>query len=170
MDIPVIETKRLRLRGFKDSDLDDFSEMNFDPEFAKYFGTGKPLSRWDSWNVLTMLAGHWMIRGFGFWIVEEKITGDFVGRVGVWHPDGWAGTEIGWGISKKHWGKGYATEAAEAAKNWAFGNLDIEELISVIHPENEPSKKVAVRIGEAYKETINVNGKLSDIYSIYRPS
>lgn len=170
MDIPVIETKRLRLRGFKDSDLDDFSEMNFDPEFAKYFGTGKPLSRWDSWNVLTMLAGHWMIRGFGFWIVEEKITGDFVGRVGVWHPDGWPGTEIGWGISKKHWGKGYATEAAEAAKNWAFGNLDIEELISVIHPENEPSKKVAVRIGEAYKETINVNGKLSDIYSIYRPS
>ncbi|MBU2865134.1 GNAT family N-acetyltransferase [Reinekea forsetii] len=170
MNIPVIETERLRLRGYKASDLDAFAQMNSDPEFVLYFGTGQPLSRWDSWNVLTMLAGHWMLRGFGFWIVEEKNTGAFVGRVGIWKPDGWPGTEIGWGISKSHWGKGYATEAAEASMTWAFDNLEIDELISVIHPENEPSKKVAIRIGEKYKETIEVNGKLSEIYAVSRPS
>lgn len=170
MDVPVIETERLLLRGYKASDLDAFAEMNSDPEFVLYFGTGQPLSRWDSWNVLTMLAGHWMLRGFGFWIVEEKNSGIFVGRVGIWRPDGWPGTEIAWGISKAHWGKGYATEAAEAAKAWAFDNLDIDELISVIHPENEASKKVAIRIGEKYRETTEVNGKVSEIFTVSRPS
>ena len=170
MDIPVLETERLRLREILAEDLDDFSEMNSDPDFTKFFGTGKPLTRWESWNVMAMLAGHWVIRGFGFWIVEEKDSNAFVGRVGIWHPDGWPGTEIGWGISPKFWGKGYATEAAEAAKKWAFDNLDVTQLISVIHPDNEASKRVAIRIGETYQETMDVNGKISDIYSIQKPS
>lgn len=167
MNIPIVETERLRLRGISAEDLDDFSEMNANPDFARYFGTGKPLSRWESWNVLTMLAGHWMVRGFGFWFVEEKVTKKFVGRVGIWYPDGRPGTEIGWGISPDYWGKGYATEAARASKDWAFTNLGVDELISVIHPENEASKRVAIRIGEAYRETMDVNGKESHIYSIF---
>ncbi len=166
MNIPIIETDRLRLRGISAEDLDDFSKMNASPDFARYFGTGKPLSRWESWNVLTMLAGHWMVRGFGFWFVEEKATKRFVGRVGIWYPDGWPGTEIGWGISPDYWGKGYATEAARASRDWAFSNLEINELISVIHPENEASKRVAIRIGEAYRETMDVNGKECHIYAM----
>lgn len=168
MDIPVIETERLRLRGMSAEDLDDFAEMNASPDFAKYFGTGEPLSRWESWNVLAMLAGHWMVRQFGFWFVEEKETRRFVGRVGIWYPDGWPGIEIGWGISPKFWGKGYATEAARASRDWAFQALDLDELISVIHPENEASKRVAMRIGESFRETLTVNGKRSDIYSMSR--
>jgi len=169
MEIPIIETERLRLRGWQATDLEDFSKMNSDPEFVKYFDTGQPLSRRDSWNVLTMLAGHWMIRGFGFWAVEELNSKKFVGRVGIWRPEGWPGTEIGWGISRHYWGKGYATEAAEAAKKWAFEKLDINELISVIHPDNEPSKKVALRINETYKKTVEVSGKTSDIYAVSKP-
>jgi RimJ/RimL family protein N-acetyltransferase len=168
MLIPEIETDRLRLRGMKNSDLDAFAEMNADPEFARYFGTGEPLSRFDSWKVLSMLAGHWALNGFGFWIVEEKQSNQLIGRVGIWNPDGWPGTEIGWGIAREHWGKGYATEAALAAKNWAFDHLDIDELISVIHPDNEASKRVAKRIGEVYTKTIDVLGKTSDIYTIRR--
>jgi RimJ/RimL family protein N-acetyltransferase len=169
MKVPILETDRLILRGIRSSDIDAFAEMNSNPKFVKYFGTGEPLSRWDSWSVLTMLAGHWMVRGFGFWFVEERETKKFVGRVGIWHPDGWPGTEIGWGIAAEYWGKGYATEAAVSARDWAFKSLEIDELISVIHPDNEASKKVAVRIGEKFKKTIDVNGKKSDIYAISRP-
>jgi RimJ/RimL family protein N-acetyltransferase len=110
-----------------------------------------------------------MVRGFGFWFVEERETKKFVGRVGIWHPDGWPGTEIGWGIAAEYWGKGYATEAAVSARDWAFKSLEIDELISVIHPDNEASKKVAFRIGEKFKKTMDVNGKKSDIYAISRP-
>jgi len=168
MNVPTVETERLYLREIRPSDLDAFARLNAHPDFVRYFGTGNPLSRWESWNVAAMLAGHWALYGFGFWMVEEKGTQAFVGRVGVWHPEGWPGTEIGWGIAPEYWGRGYATEAAAASMQWAFEHLDIDELISVIHPDNEASKKVALRLGETYRETSLVNGKRSDIYSISR--
>jgi RimJ/RimL family protein N-acetyltransferase len=88
------------------------------------------------------------MRGFGFWAVERKSDGAFVGRVGLWNPEGWPGLEVGWTLGRKYWGNGYATEAARAAMDHAFRTLDIPKLISVVNIENAPSQRVAKRLGE----------------------
>jgi RimJ/RimL family protein N-acetyltransferase len=168
MVIPVIETERLRLRGFEASDLDALAALNADERFVKYFGTGKPLTRYESWNVLAMIVGHWHLNHFGLWLVEDRITKEFIGRVGCWQPENWPGIEVAWGISPDYWGLGYATEAARASLQWGFSNLETDMFISVIHPENIASKRVAERIGERYAKTEPVNGKPSDIYAISR--
>ncbi|MFQ3231374.1 GNAT family N-acetyltransferase [Reinekea sp.] len=166
--IPVLETQRLRLREFKATDKEAFAALNASPEFSRYFGNGEPIGRLDSWKVMAMIAGHWQLYGFGFWLVEEIETKKLVGRIGIWHPDGWPGTEIGWGISPEFWGKGYAKEAALAAMKWGFENLAVDELISVIHPENKASKNLALAVGESYSHNEDVFGKPSEIYKITR--
>lgn len=168
MDIPILETERLRLRGFRETDIDDFSTLNANPEFVAHIGQGEPISATDSWNVMCWLIGHWHIRGYGFWVIEDKSTGEFLGRAGLWRPHEWPGVEIGWGLTPKVWGRGYATEAAHAILEWGFNHILCDEIISVIHPDNEASKKVARRIGETFKETAVVNGKASEIFAITR--
>lgn len=166
MQIPQIETTRLRLRGWQQTDLDAFAELNANPDFVRFLGQGVPISRFDSWKVLTMLTGHWVLKGFGIWVVEDKVSDEFLGRVGIWEPDGWPGIEVGWGIAPKHWGKGYAREAALASIDWGFKNLETDTLISVIHPDNHASKSVAAKVGESFSHHQEVMGKPSDIYRI----
>src|SRR5580692_11139014 len=102
----------------------------------KYIGDGGPLSRDDAWRQMAMLIGHWELRGFGMWAVEEKATGEFVGRVGLHYPEGWPGAEIGWALARRMWGRGYAHEAARAALGVAFDSLAWTRAISLIAPEN----------------------------------
>lgn len=166
MEKPVIETSRLRLRGWEEADLDAFSELNADPKFVRFLGQGVPVNRFESWKIMAMVAGHWALKGFGFWLVEDKETDEFLGRVGIWEPAEWPGVEIGWGIASKHWGRGYAPEAAMASMEWGFNHLKVDSLISVIHPDNLASKAVAEKIGESYSHSQDVMGKVSDIYRI----
>lgn len=166
MPIPQIETQRLRLRGWQETDLDAFAELNANPDFVRYLGQNEPISRFDSWKTLAMLTGHWALKGFGIWVVEDKNSGEFLGRVGIWQPDGWPGIEVGWGIAPKHWGKGYAKEAAQASIDWGFKNLNTPTLISVIHPDNHASKSVAKKVGETFSHHQEVMGKPSEIYQI----
>ncbi|MBF9018265.1 MULTISPECIES: GNAT family N-acetyltransferase [unclassified Oceanispirochaeta] len=168
MDIPIVETERLRLRGFVLSDFEELVKLNMNQDFVNFFGTGEVISRYESWNVLSMMVGHWQLREFGLWLVEDKISNTFIGRVGCWQPEGWPGVEVAWGISPSYWGKGYAPEAARASIEWAFSNISTNKLISVIHPENKASKRVAIKIGEKHTSTEIVNGKKSDIYTITR--
>jgi len=79
--------------------------------------------------------------------VIEKSTGRWVGRLGPWRPDGWPGTEVAWGLAKEAWAKGYATEGATAATDWAFDNLGWTEVIHTIDPDNAPSIALARRLG-----------------------
>ena len=88
------------------------------------------------------------MRGYGHWAVEEKTSGQFIGRIGFLNPDGWPGFEIGWTLGREHWGKGYATEGARRALQYAFEDLDQSHVISLIHPENQGSIRVAERLGE----------------------
>lgn len=168
IDIPIIETRRLRLREFRQSDLPAFAAMNANPEFIRFLGSGVPISKEESWRVMSMLLGHWQLRGFGMWLIEHKETGQFLGRGGLWQPEGWPGIEAGWGLSPEAWGQGYATEAARAFIDWGFEQLECYEIISIIHPENSASKKVAERIGENFKGRQQVNGKDAEIYAITR--
>jgi RimJ/RimL family protein N-acetyltransferase len=98
---------------------------------------------------MAAMAGSWALRGYGLCSVIEKKSGRWIGRVGPWQPEGWPGAEVGWGLERSSWGKGYATESAEAAVSWAFDELGWDDVIHCIDPDNTPSARVAERLGSA---------------------
>lgn len=147
---PKIETERLILKAFTPADVEAHCDMMADPQVARTLTPdGTVRSRAEEWRWAASLIGHWAIRGFGFFSVFERETGEWVGRVGPWMPEGWPGLECGWTIASRHWGKGYAPEAAIAAIRWTFDRFpDLDRIISVIAPENKNSQAVAAKIGE----------------------
>ena len=92
-----------------------------DEEAARYLGGVQP--RPVAWRGFLSMAGAWAIQGFAMFSVIEKSSGRWIGRLGPWMPEGWPGTEVGWGIAREAWGKGYATEGAIAAIDWAFDDI-----------------------------------------------
>lgn len=89
LEIPTLTTERLRLRPFRQSDIDDYAGLNADPEVMRYIG-----GTWDrgrSWRHLAFLIGHWQLGGSGMWAVEDRATGAFVGKIGFAEPEGWPG-------------------------------------------------------------------------------
>ena len=169
--IPVLETERLRLRSFREDDLDSWAAMMADPDVARYIAPA-PMTREESWRSLAGSLGHWQLRGYGTWAVERKSDGSMLGRVGMINPEGWPGLEIGWTLGKPYWGKGYATEAAAAAMRYAFLTQPAAKLISCIDPQNVPSQSVAMRIGETKgaRTALHVGGRdyPIDIWAITR--
>ena len=143
-----LKTDRLRLRMWRESDLDDYAEMSADPAVMQYLTLGKLATRADTWRSIAFFMGHWEMRGYGHWAVEEKATGRMIGRIGFLNPEGWPGFEIGWTLARHAWGKGYATEGGKRALVYAFKELDQSHVISLIHPDNKPSMRVAERLGE----------------------
>src|SRR5436309_6938034 len=122
--------------------------MCADHETMRYFGDGQPFIRPMAWRNLAMMLGHWSFRSYRLWAAEERSSGVLVGRIGFWNPEGWPGFELGWTLRRSFWGRGYATEGAQAALGYAFARLDRPQVISLIHPENAPSIRVAQRLGE----------------------
>ena len=162
-----IETERLILRMFRESDTDAYAEMVGDAEVMRFLG-GKPMSRQEAWRNMAMLLGHWHLRGYGFWAVEERASGELVGRVGCWQPEGWPGLEVGWALRRRFWGRGYATEAARASLNHAFTALDQPRVISLIAPDNVNSSRVAERLGERPEGEWEVFGVKVIVYAAWR--
>jgi RimJ/RimL family protein N-acetyltransferase len=145
MQIPTLETQRLILRAPEAADFEPWAAFCADEEAARFIG-GKQ-ERAVAWRIMAAVAGAWMLRGFSMFSVVEKSTGRWVGRLGPWQPEGWPGTEVGWGIVRDAWGRGYATEGATAAIDWAFEALGWTEVIHTIEPANVNSQKVAQRLG-----------------------
>lgn len=160
-------TDRLVLRAFRDGDLDAYAAMCADPEVMRYLSTtGALLSREDAWRQMALFAGHWTLRGYGMWAVEERDGGRFVGRVGLHRPEGWPDLELGWSLCREAWGKGYATEAARAASGYAFRELKRTYLIHLILPENVRSIRVAERLGARAVGTAVVRGVEQLLYRL----
>lgn len=168
--IPTLETARLVLRPLRESDTDAYAEMMADPEVARFLTPDqKPLSAADSWRQVAMLLGHWQLRGFGMWAVAERDRPDaLVGRLGPHQPGGWPDFEIGWGLARSVWGRGYATEGAAAAMRYAFEVLNRPRVISLIDPHNVRSAAVARRLGERPVSKWTYHGRELDVYAIDR--
>jgi RimJ/RimL family protein N-acetyltransferase len=160
MTIPQLETERLIMRGPSKDDFEPFAKMMADPDVARYIAPA-PMERPDAWRALASAIGHWGMRGYGAWTVIRKSDGAYMGRVGMVHPEGWPGLEVGWTLDKPFWGKGFATEAAAAAMRYAFLTQPVDRIISNIDPENTPSQAVALRLGETkgVRSSVRVGGK-----------
>lgn len=162
-----LETQNVRLRQFRESDLDDYAAMCADPEVMRFLG-GKIMTRAEAWGSMARILGHWQLRGYGMWALEERATGSFIGRAGFIEPEGWPGFEIGWALARAAWGRGYATEAALEALRYGFEELGRDHVISLIDPRNVRSLAVAERLGERFETTIDLFGSQVDVYGIER--
>lgn len=162
MTIPELETERLRLRGWRESDLPALAEFMADGDDTRFIGG--PLSRGDTWRRMAIFIGHWQLRGFGNWVVEEKSSAAAAGYGGLWMPEGWPEGELMWGIFPTHRGRGYATEAARRARAFAYETLRWPTVVSYIAPENEPSRKVATRLGAIQEGKTKLIVTVADVW------
>jgi RimJ/RimL family protein N-acetyltransferase len=142
---PTLETARLILRPPALEDFEPLAETMSREISAKYIGGASP--RAQTWRSFTGLAGAWVMQGFAMFSVIEKSTGRWVGRIGPHHPEGWPGTEVGWGLHPDFFGRGYAHEAAVASMDFAVDVLGWSDIIHCIHPDNEPSWRLAMKLG-----------------------
>jgi RimJ/RimL family protein N-acetyltransferase len=167
--VPTLETDRLLLRPFVvEEDLDAYAAMMAEPDVCRYLGHA-PCTRADAWRQLALFLGHEQLRGYTLHAVVERETGDLVGRVGLWNPEGWPGLEVGWTLALPAWGKGYATEAAAAWRDYAYEVLDAPELCSIVHRDNLPSARVAERIGHRPVRSFSHFGQPCVLYAQTRP-
>lgn len=143
-DIPVLTTERLTLRGPDARDI-AASRAFYASDRSKFVGGPKTADQ--AWRQLGTEIGHWTLRGYGRWSVEVTATGEIAGMVGLWNPEGWPEPEIGWDLFEGFEGKGYATEAATAARSFAYDALGWDTAISLVSPGNDASARVAERLG-----------------------
>ena len=142
--IPTIETERLRLRALSLADFELEAEF-FASERSAHVGGKMP--REQVWRWMASVIGHWAFRGYGFFGVEEKSSGRFLGHVGPWYPEGWPEPELGWTMMNGAEGKGFAHEAALASRAFAYDNLGWDTAISMILHGNARSIALAERLG-----------------------
>ncbi len=143
-DIPTLTTDRLTLRGPKLSDLDAYAGFRASDR-AKF--VGGPNTRGEAFLQLSAMIGHWEFRGYGRWIVTATGDDTPLGVVGLLYPEGWPEPEIGWSVFEAGEGKGYAHEAALAARAYAYGTADWTTAISLVDPANTRSLALAQRMG-----------------------
>jgi RimJ/RimL family protein N-acetyltransferase len=142
---PTLETARLLLRPPSAEDFEAYAEFSADPEAMKFLGGVVPRSAaWRSWAAI---AGGWVLNGFSMFSIIEKESGRWVGRSGPLRPEGWPGTEVGWGVARWAQRRGYAKEAATAAIDYAFDVLGWSEVIHCIDPPNAASIATAISVG-----------------------
>jgi RimJ/RimL family protein N-acetyltransferase len=149
-----IETKRLILRQWQESDFASFAGYYADAGNAKYVGGQKDSEQ--AWRHFALQIGHWKLKGFGYWAVDEKETNNFVGCAGLWKSPGWPELELGYWLLKEQQGKGYAQEACRRCKEYALEILSASSLVSYIDPTNAASIRLATRLGAAYEGTVEL--------------
>ncbi len=171
MDVPVLQTERLILRGFKREDFPDYLTMWADPDVTRFIG-GKPFTEEESWARFMRAFGHWAVVGFGYWAVTEKETGRRVGEIGFLDvkrditPSMHDIPEMGWAFDKSAQGKGYATEAVRAAIQWGEGHFGKRRFACIIAPENTASLGVAAKLG--FREAARTTYKGEPTVMLYR--
>ncbi|GAA6199692.1 GNAT family N-acetyltransferase [Aquicoccus sp. SU-CL01552] len=161
LPIPVIETERLVLRGPREDDFEAHLEFATS-ERSKF--VGGPSDRWQAWQGFCTGIAHWVLRGYGFWLIEDKATGSTLGKTGFICHDGWPEPELGWHVYGNAEGKGIAFEAAQAARAYGAEHFGLERVISHIAPENVRSIALAERLGAVFERESELLGRPCFIY------
>ena len=163
--IPTLTTERLTLRAPAEADFPAALAFNASPRSVF---VGGPAPRAQVWRGLLANIGHWALRGYGFYSVDTR-DGDFAGRVGVIYHDGWDAPELAWHLFDGFEGKGYAHEAAKAARADYHARISDRPLISYIEVTNTRSEALALRLGAVLETTLNDDKGHHHIYRHPRP-
>ncbi len=172
MGPPVIETERLLLRQPRADDAAGLLEAFADPEAMRHIGDGSTTDLAGAEQAVDRWLERWRKWGVGMFVVERSDDGRVLGRAGFlrWDPQTWeiggSETELGWGLAREHWGRGYATEAALALRDWGIAERGLTRLISLIRPENERSVRVAEKIGERFERDVVVRDLPAMLYAL----
>ncbi|MDG4649509.1 GNAT family N-acetyltransferase [Roseibacterium sp. SDUM158017] len=146
-DTPVLETERLRLRAPEAADLEAYAPFVMSAR-ARFIGGGADKDMGHAWRMLSVLSGHWHLRGYGTFVMVENASGRPVGSAGPWHPGDWPEPELGWSIwSEDAEGRGYAFEAVTELRRHAYGRLGWSTAVSYIDARNARSLALARRLG-----------------------
>jgi len=172
-----LETERLVLRPPQPDDAAAFYPHWQDAEAVQYVGGVKTPEQ--TKEMVERMIRHWDWYELGEFTVERREDGEVLGRVGfqLWDPRDWTNgkrarlegdveTELGWKLGHEHWGRGYATEAAAACRDWALGQLRVTRLISLIALENIASVRVAEKIGESFEREVE-NTPFPHLYGLW---
>jgi RimJ/RimL family protein N-acetyltransferase len=169
-------TARLRLRRWRDGDVDALAAINADPEVMRWIGDGSVRDRAATGAEIAASERLWRARGFGRFAVEIRDTGELAGLTGMAVPDDvpdvMPAVEIGWRFARAHWGRGLATEAARAALQFAFTDAGLDRLVGVHVVGNDASARVMLKLGMRFHlaTTEIVYGRPVHVYAIGRPS
>ncbi|MGD9021001.1 MAG: GNAT family N-acetyltransferase [Lysobacterales bacterium] len=158
-----LESGRLILRQFKNTDWRDLHEYYSDAEATK-FTLGRALTEGETWRTMCTLIGHWQIHGYGPYAVENKASGRIMGTVGFWYPNDWPEPEIKWGLARRYWRQGFGSEAAALVHATGRKFLPDIALISLINQDNEASIALAMSIGARLEKIIEFRGSPHGIY------
>ncbi len=153
MDVPVVETERLILRGHTLEDFAAYAAMRADPVVMKFIGMGEPIAEEEAWTNFRSMAGHWQFLNYGVWAIEEKTSGTLIGSIGYTdkkrpfaHPASGA-PEMGWSLASAAHGKGFASEALRAALAWGREFFGPARVVCVVSDGNDASVRLAERHG-----------------------
>lgn len=164
IDGPILETQRLILRVPCADDFDAWAAFHADPQTMEHLGGVQ--ARSEAWRGLCAMTGAHYIRGFTMFSLILKNgpdAGQWIGRIGPWQPEGWPGTEVGWGVASAYAGQGYAYEAAVATIDYAFDVLGWDDVMHCINPLNKPSEKLAIALGSKNRGTTRMPAPFQNI-------
>ncbi|MEG1026817.1 MAG: GNAT family N-acetyltransferase [Flavobacterium sp.] len=167
----ILETERLYLRKINFDDVDDLFEMDSDAEVHKFIENNPVISKDQIVEVVTMLNQQYDENGIARWAVVDKLTNECIGWAGLKYfrkplnnkSDFY---ELGYRFKRKHWGKGYATEASQAILKYGFQNLNINSIFAITHLENKNSINVLQKLGFQFKETFDYEGDLTNWFEL----
>lgn len=155
-----LETTQLLLRRWRDEDLNAYARIYADPEVMRYLPGVQ--TREQSADAVAKFVCHWEERNFGLWAVEEKMTGTFIGFIGLLHQEDWPEgeykAEVGWRLDRSFWGRGLATEGARECLRYGFEEVSLNGIISMTVPENLASRRVMEKCGLVYRGMTNCRG------------
>ncbi len=168
-----LETPRLRLRAWRDEDLEAYAAMTSDPATMRFMGSGPLTCAEAEEQIVRFRRGPPAVGGAPHAAAELKATGELVGRIGLFHQPDWPGpdqVEVGWLLAREHWGRGYATEGARATLAFAFERLGLARVISLALPENTRSRAVMERLGMTIRGREDWRGREHVWYALDRPA
>jgi RimJ/RimL family protein N-acetyltransferase len=159
------------LRGWEERDREPWRALCADPDVMRWIWDGRPLDPDAADARVEAYKRCWRDEGFGLWALEDRALGRCIGFCGLLRLPG-GGVEIGWRLERAAWGKGYATEAALVARDWAFASITgLDELFALFQAGNDASRRVMDKLGMSFvREETNEWDRVVSVYSITSPA